>query len=101
MGLCEDYPSCDKTYHAAMPLSRAPTRGRYSRIVGVTHDSDERPGMWRRSTALLLRMARVVGGVVRMQLPLSWRSAGGGGASVKAIDFLLTDQPAGGASGLS
>ena len=24
------------TYHAAMPLSRAPTRGRYSRIVGVT-----------------------------------------------------------------
>ena len=36
MGLCEDDPSCDKTYNAVMPLSRALTRGRYSRIVGVT-----------------------------------------------------------------
>ena len=37
MGLCEDDPSCDKTYNAVMPLSRASTRGRYSRIVGVTY----------------------------------------------------------------
>ena len=36
MGLCEDDPSCDKTYNAVMPLSRASTRERYSRIVGVT-----------------------------------------------------------------
>ena len=36
MGLCEDDPSCDNTYNAVMPLSRASTRGRYSRIVGVT-----------------------------------------------------------------
>ena len=36
MGLCEDDPSCDNTYNAVMPLSRAPTHGRYSHIVGVT-----------------------------------------------------------------
>ena len=35
-GLCEDYPTCDISYNAVMPLSRASTRGRYSRIVGVT-----------------------------------------------------------------
>ena len=35
-GLCEDYLSCDIAYNAVMPLSRASTRGRYSRIVGVT-----------------------------------------------------------------
>ena len=27
MGLCEDDPSCDKTYNAVMPLSRASTLG--------------------------------------------------------------------------
>ena len=37
MGLCEDDPSCDKTYNAVMPLSRALARARYSRIVGVTN----------------------------------------------------------------
>ena len=36
MGLCKDDPSCDNTYNAVMPLSRASTRGKYSRIVGVT-----------------------------------------------------------------
>ena len=35
-GLCEDYPTCDIDYNPVMPLSRASTRGRYSRIVGVT-----------------------------------------------------------------
>ena len=35
-GLCEDYPTCDIAYNAVMPLSRASTRGRYNRIVGVT-----------------------------------------------------------------
>ena len=29
-------PLLRQAYHAAMPLSHAPTRGRYSRIVGVT-----------------------------------------------------------------
>ena len=32
----EENPSCENTYNAVMPLSRASTRGRYSRIVGVT-----------------------------------------------------------------
>ena len=36
MGCCEDYLTCDIAYNAVMPLSRALTRGRYSRIVGVT-----------------------------------------------------------------
>ena len=36
MGLCEDDPSCDKTYNAVAPLIHASTRERYSRIVGVT-----------------------------------------------------------------
>ena len=35
-GLSEDYLSCDIAYNAVMPLSRASTRGRYSRIVAVT-----------------------------------------------------------------
>ena len=35
-GLCEDYLTCDISYNAVMPLSRASTRGRYSRIMGVT-----------------------------------------------------------------
>ena len=34
--MCKDYPSCDIAYNAVIPLSRAPTCGRYSRIVGVT-----------------------------------------------------------------
>ena len=42
MGLCEDDPSCDKTYNAVMPLSRASTRGRYSRIMGVTGWEEEK-----------------------------------------------------------
>ena len=37
-GLCEDYLTCDIAFNAVMPLSRASTRGRYSRIVGVTDD---------------------------------------------------------------
>ena len=36
-GLCEDYLTCDIAFNAVMPLSRASTRGRYSRIEGVTH----------------------------------------------------------------
>jgi len=34
--MCKDYPSYDISYNAVMPLSRASTRERYSRIVGVT-----------------------------------------------------------------
>ena len=41
MGLCEHDPSCDKTYNVVMPLSCASTRGRYSRIVGVTQVAHE------------------------------------------------------------
>ena len=35
-GLCEDYLTCNIAFNAVMPLSRASTRGRYSRIEGVT-----------------------------------------------------------------
>ena len=35
-GLCEDYLTCDIAFNAVMPLSRASSRGRYSRIEGVT-----------------------------------------------------------------
>ena len=35
-GLCEDYLTRDIGFNAVMPLSRASTRGRYSRIEGVT-----------------------------------------------------------------
>src|SRR4051812_11763849 len=35
-GSCEDYLTCDIAFNAVMPLSRASTRGRYSRIEGVT-----------------------------------------------------------------
>ena len=35
-GLCEDYLTCDIAFNAVMPLSRASTCGRYSRIKGVT-----------------------------------------------------------------
>src|SRR4051812_49765513 len=35
-GLCEDYLTCDIAFNAVMPPSRASTRGRYSRIEGVT-----------------------------------------------------------------
>src|SRR3954467_9555431 len=34
-GLSEDYLTCDIAFNAVMPLSRASTRGRYSRIEGV------------------------------------------------------------------
>ena len=36
MGCCEDYLTSDIAFNAVMPLSRASTRGRYSRIEGVT-----------------------------------------------------------------
>ena len=36
MGCCEDYLTCDIAFNAVMSLSRASTRGRYSRIEGVT-----------------------------------------------------------------
>src|SRR3954469_1097347 len=35
-GSVEDYLTCDIAFNAIMPLSRASTRGRYSRIEGVT-----------------------------------------------------------------
>src|SRR3954469_8150716 len=35
-GLCEDYLTCDIAFNAVMPLSRASTCGRYSRIEGLT-----------------------------------------------------------------
>ena len=36
MGCCEDYFTCEIAFNVVMPLSRASTRGRYSRIEGVT-----------------------------------------------------------------
>src|SRR3954464_1496495 len=42
-GLCEDYLTCDIAFNAVMPLSRDSTRGRYSRIEGVTAPSGEAP----------------------------------------------------------
>ena len=39
-GLCEDYLTCDIAFNAVMPLSRASTHGRYSRIEGVTGAAD-------------------------------------------------------------
>src|SRR3954463_5210990 len=42
-GLCEDYLICDIAFNAVMPLSRASTRGRYSRIEGVTKDKAALP----------------------------------------------------------
>ena len=36
MGCCDDCLTCDIAFNAVMPLSRASTRGRYSRIEGVT-----------------------------------------------------------------
>ena len=36
MGCCNDCLTCDIAFNAVMPLSRASTRGRYSRIEGVT-----------------------------------------------------------------
>ena len=35
-GLCEDYLTCDIAFSAVMPLSRASTCRRYSRIEGIT-----------------------------------------------------------------
>ena len=37
MGCCEDCLTCDIAFNAVMPLSRASTRGSYSRIEGVTY----------------------------------------------------------------
>ena len=48
MGCCDDCLTCDIAFNAVMPLSRASTRGRYSRIVGVTSGTqlnEEREGM--------------------------------------------------------
>src|SRR3954462_8272928 len=42
-GLCEDYLTCDIAFNAVMPLSRASTRGRYSRIEGVTGLDEQFP----------------------------------------------------------
>ena len=36
MGCCEDYLTCDIAFNVVMPLSRASTRRRYSRIEGTT-----------------------------------------------------------------
>ena len=36
MGCCDDCLTCDIAFNAVMPLSRASTRRRYSRIEGVT-----------------------------------------------------------------
>src|SRR3954466_7452044 len=41
-GLCEHYLTCDIAFNAVMPLSRASTRGRYSRLGGVTVDEVRR-----------------------------------------------------------
>ena len=39
MGCCDDFLTCDIAFNAVMPLSRASTRGSYSRIGGVTNIS--------------------------------------------------------------
>ena len=39
MGYCDDCLTSDIAFNAVMPLSRASTRGRYSRIEGVTTNS--------------------------------------------------------------
>ena len=36
MGCCNDCLTCDIAFNAVMPLSRALTRGSYSRIEGIT-----------------------------------------------------------------
>ena len=36
MGCCDDCLTCDIAFNAVMSLSRASTRGSYSRIEGVT-----------------------------------------------------------------
>ena len=38
MGCCNDCLTCDIAFNAVMSLSRASTRGSYSRIEGVTMD---------------------------------------------------------------
>ena len=40
MGCCNDRLTCDIAFNAVMPLSRASTRGSYSRIEGVTAKYD-------------------------------------------------------------
>ena len=55
--MCKDYPSCDIAYNAVMPLSHALTRGRYSRIVGVTSWYQSLP---RLRSPLLDRIADIV-----------------------------------------
>ena len=42
--VCKDYLTCDIAFNAVMPLSRASTRGRYSRIEGVTRGEAELRG---------------------------------------------------------
>ncbi len=47
MGCCNDCLTCDIAFNAVMPLSRASTRGRYSRIEGVTEGDDwQQPVGW-------------------------------------------------------
>ena len=50
-GLCEDYLTCDIAFNAVMPLSRASTRGSYSRIEGVTPLLHPHPMITRRDSA--------------------------------------------------
>ena len=45
MGCCNDCLTCDIAFNAVMPLSRASTRGSYSRIEGVTRYVDEIYGL--------------------------------------------------------
>ena len=40
MGCCNDCLTCDIAFNAVMSLSRASTRGSYSRIEGVTNSLD-------------------------------------------------------------
>src|SRR3954463_12361890 len=57
-GLCEDYLTCDIAFNAVMPLSRASTRGRYSRIEGVT--SPPAPPVLPRRRSPDLRRCRLI-----------------------------------------
>ena len=67
MGCCEDYLTCDIAFNAVMPLSRAPTHRRYSRIEGVTNMEHKAPCSSRGYSGL--RESGPVTSSMRLKLP--------------------------------
>ena len=58
--VCDDCLTCDIAFNAVMSLSRASTRGSYSRIEGVTSDEEDewgRMGMGEKHSWLTLAMS--------------------------------------------